>query len=288
MTNINQNKFNESPRKQYIKNRIVENLSDSRYGNKNNFPIFDMQMQHLQNVCNSKSNHNPNSDNKNFPNKNNESLHSLNNNNNLKNMIDSKNLYMQNYMNMNMNMNMNYGNINNNIIQMNQVNFNLMKNHFENLQIKSEMNNNNFTNGKPNITNDFNQNLNFNKNLMMNINPNQKEYLLYQNLTFDNHYKMMMIQNNQKFKENNFENSTKHENENMNRNLNGNDNSNKTKIKMTNNQNPKCESKKIKKPFIEREGDWFCLQCKNLNFSFRGSCNRCQISKEDNEILKSK
>jgi len=26
-----------------------------------------------------------------------------------------------------------------------------------------------------------------------------------------------------------------------------------------------------------REGDWICLNCNNLNFSFRKKCNRCKI-----------
>ena len=40
--------------------------------------------------------------------------------------------------------------------------------------------------------------------------------------------------------------------------------------------------KKKKKPFIEREGDWICIKCNNLNFSFRNNCNRCNFSKTDN------
>lgn len=31
----------------------------------------------------------------------------------------------------------------------------------------------------------------------------------------------------------------------------------------------------------ERIGDWVCIICKNLNFSFRNKCNRCQASKDD-------
>jgi len=54
---------------------------------------------------------------------------------------------------------------------------------------------------------------------------------------------------------------------------------NKQGIKNVNN------NKKKKKPFIEREGDWVCYKCKNLNFSFRLTCNRCQITKEDNEKI---
>jgi hypothetical protein len=45
------------------------------------------------------------------------------------------------------------------------------------------------------------------------------------------------------------------------------------------------DSKKKKKPFIERVGDWVCIKCKNLNFSFRVVCNRCQLSKEESENL---
>lgn len=41
--------------------------------------------------------------------------------------------------------------------------------------------------------------------------------------------------------------------------------------------------KKKKKPFVERIGDWSCFKCKNLNFSFRLACNRCQLTKAENE-----
>jgi ribosomal protein S27AE len=40
-----------------------------------------------------------------------------------------------------------------------------------------------------------------------------------------------------------------------------------------------------KKPFIERVGDWTCFNCHNLNFSFRTNCNRCHITKKENQIL---
>ncbi len=33
--------------------------------------------------------------------------------------------------------------------------------------------------------------------------------------------------------------------------------------------------KKKKKCLIEREGDWICRKCENLNFSFREICNKC-------------
>lgn len=49
----------------------------------------------------------------------------------------------------------------------------------------------------------------------------------------------------------------------------------------TNNKN----KDKKKKVFEERAGDWVCMRCKNLNFSFRIICNRCKIPKVDSEKL---
>ena len=43
------------------------------------------------------------------------------------------------------------------------------------------------------------------------------------------------------------------------------------------------KKKKKKQEFVEREGDWSCYRCKNINFSFRNKCNKCQFSKEDSE-----
>ena len=37
--------------------------------------------------------------------------------------------------------------------------------------------------------------------------------------------------------------------------------------------------KRKPKPFTEREGDWICNCCKNLNFAFRVECNRCKLPK---------
>ena len=39
--------------------------------------------------------------------------------------------------------------------------------------------------------------------------------------------------------------------------------------------------KKKLKPFVERQGDWICKYCKNLNFAFRNECNRCGLQKKD-------
>ena len=43
------------------------------------------------------------------------------------------------------------------------------------------------------------------------------------------------------------------------------------------------KKKKKKQEFFEREGDWSCYRCKNINFSFRNKCNKCQFSKEESE-----
>ncbi|OMJ91266.1 hypothetical protein SteCoe_6245 [Stentor coeruleus] len=36
---------------------------------------------------------------------------------------------------------------------------------------------------------------------------------------------------------------------------------------------------KVKKPNTQRQGDWLCLKCNNLNFAFRTECNICMSSK---------
>lgn len=49
----------------------------------------------------------------------------------------------------------------------------------------------------------------------------------------------------------------------------------------------KCRDVKIynksKKPFIEKPGDWICCRCKNLNFAFRTSYNRCHLTKSGSQ-----
>ena len=54
--------------------------------------------------------------------------------------------------------------------------------------------------------------------------------------------------------------------------------------KRYNNGNKNKKNKKNKKKsFVEREGDWPCYRCKNINFSFRDKCNKCQLLKEESE-----
>ena len=50
------------------------------------------------------------------------------------------------------------------------------------------------------------------------------------------------------------------------------------------NKKIKKNKNKNKKNFIEREGDWTCFYCGNLNFSFRKNCNRCCSFRINSEI----
>jgi len=54
--------------------------------------------------------------------------------------------------------------------------------------------------------------------------------------------------------------------------------------KAVNNNNDEYNAKK-QGQFVERQGDWICMRCKNLNFSFRVVCNRCKIPKSDSENI---
>ncbi|MCQ2821603.1 MAG: zinc finger Ran-binding domain-containing protein [archaeon] len=45
---------------------------------------------------------------------------------------------------------------------------------------------------------------------------------------------------------------------------------------------PKCQKRK-KGHFVQQEGDWQCFKCRNINFSFRSSCNKCGMSKEETD-----
>ena len=52
-------------------------------------------------------------------------------------------------------------------------------------------------------------------------------------------------------------------------------------IKNQKNMYGKYHQKKKTRPFAERQGDWICKLCKNLNFAFRNECNRCKMPKKD-------
>ena len=44
------------------------------------------------------------------------------------------------------------------------------------------------------------------------------------------------------------------------------------------------KKKKKNKEFVEREGDWSCYRCKNINFAFRDKCNKCKMAKDESEM----
>lgn len=37
------------------------------------------------------------------------------------------------------------------------------------------------------------------------------------------------------------------------------------------------KKKQVNSDAAQRKGDWVCLYCQNLNYSFRKKCNRCKI-----------
>lgn len=64
-----------------------------------------------------------------------------------------------------------------------------------------------------------------------------------------------------------------------------NSNVEKTECNDSTSEDAQSSDRKKKKPFSERVGDWVCIKCKNLNFSFRILCNRCQLPKTESEKL---
>ena len=59
---------------------------------------------------------------------------------------------------------------------------------------------------------------------------------------------------------------------------------NTTMVQRLDFENLKPKNPEKKKQLQERIGDWICLKCRNLNFSFRVACNRCQSSKSENIV----
>ena len=74
-----------------------------------------------------------------------------------------------------------------------------------------------------------------------------------------------------------------------------NQNGNKDELKKKKNKKVKKTQKKVvinssviakkdkKKKIEERDGDWNCYKCKNLNFAFRTRCNRCNTDKKETD-----
>ena len=63
---------------------------------------------------------------------------------------------------------------------------------------------------------------------------------------------------------------------------------NQKKVNNTNNTNNKLKVKAPKNVTTNvRAGDWVCLVCNNLNFSFRNECNRCQMQTKKQNYIQS-
>lgn len=142
--------------------------------------------------------------------------------------------------------------------------------------------NNNNRNINNNIIFPDNKHLKENQNRKKIQNAQGNKFQSGQNQTINQHFEEKRKNLEQKNFLNIFDNQNNDENNKCNK-FNNNYLNSKSKIH-SNNKNENNQKKK-KKPFIEREGDWVCIQCKNLNFSFRINCNRCQISKEENHLL---
>ena len=169
----------------------------------------------------------------------------------------------------------NYNNNNKEII------LNQTPNQIMNLNIINQfnlVNNNNFQKPRFNSSNIIEGNLIFpifNNNINVNNKDNNTEMfgrkgwfcLFCNNFNFESRNKCNKCKKN------------KSQIKNKKKNNNNNDNNNNNIHKKNNNEN------KIQKQFSEREGDWICFNCKNVNFAFRKLCNRCQLSKIESESL---
>ena len=128
--------------------------------------------------------------------------------------------------------------------------------------------NNNIFNtfSSPNLNALFNNNFINNNYFQMNFANNNNNNNSSLNLSFDNKIKN---NNNNLYYNNSY--------------FNNNNNNKFQNYSPKNNKKSENYDKKKKKPFIEREGDWICIKCNNSNFAFRNNCNRCNLSKSDNQ-----
>jgi hypothetical protein len=163
-----------------------------------------------------------------------------------------------------------------------------------------DQNDNNF-NGNTMMNNNNNGFYNNNNSNSNNNNNNMygNQYFNQQN-QFDNNQVFSMNKNNYPQENKNITNSQMNNNNKFGQNnINNNNNNNEYNHQLflneynvnNNNSNSKQQQQqnqsdaKRKKQFVEREGDWVCMRCKNKNFSFRIHCNRCKIPKRESEEL---
>jgi hypothetical protein len=190
--------------------------------------------------------------------------------------VDNKNEIKINYYANNISINNNNNYFNNNSEQQQKMTKNV---NFEYDESDYYQQNQNLNNGNNNMygNNIFQNNNNNNSNFPYQMNKNPQE----------NPNTQMQYNFTPSFANNNFPNYQQFPNSNMfkepsqlvtksGQNQNNNNN---------NNNNPQERSEKKKRQFAERQGDWVCMKCKNLNFSFRVVCNRCQLPKNESESL---
>ena len=137
------------------------------------------------------------------------------------------------------------------------------------------------------LTNDNNQLLEENKSPKKNLSNNDfcnyffKQKNVFNNLSNEDVYK----ESNEKCKKLLINSVNSEYNSNENSSKSTSPKNNQIDMEIDNNKACSADSKKKKKPFVERVGDWVCIKCKNLNFSFRLVCNRCQLAKTESEKL---
>ena len=150
----------------------------------------------------------------------------------------------------------------------------------------SDSNNSNFFNSKLFFSNYHFPNMNINESQYLNLNYDLNlDNNLIQNFLSKELIESIEIKNEEK----NRNNLNEKINEKLNPNSKYNNNFrynliNPYIISNNNKQYKKTKIKNNKKNFVEREGDWTCFYCGNLNFSFRKNCNRCFSLRINSEI----
>ena len=113
-----------------------------------------------------------------------------------------------------------------------------------------------------------------------NLNPNSTEYLPLQNLNGNLQSKSQMILNNQI--NNPMQNQINNPMQNQ---VNIQEPLPLFSNNFSYNENENKKNNKRGRHFVGRTGDWVCFKCNNLNFSFRTNCNRCHLTKSENQRL---
>ena len=154
------------------------------------------------------------------------------------------------------------------------------ENNINNLSDFSNMNNNyNDNNNYNNNYNDNNnniQNYNYTNNNNLNYNINNPQIFIPSKLRNNEHNNQDNIEKNKNYQ--NYNNQIKEDIKDK----------NKNKLDNRNKKGQNLKKDKNNKRYFEvRAGDWTCVKCNNLNFSFRNKCNRCGLPKEFNTKFES-